>query len=469
MDLHSSSVFELARAIREKKVTATAVVSAHIERATQANSSLNAIVHPLFELARERAIEADLRIQRDSPETLPPLLGVPFTLKDAFAYQGAPWCVGSDARRGIIADRTASVILRLVEAGAVPLAITNVPEALTWLETDNRVYGRTNNPYDLARTPGGSSGGEAALIASGASPFGVGTDFAGSIRVPASFCGVAGLKPTPGIVSQEGVWPDLHGQIERISCTGPLARQAKDLYPLLRIMAQDPKRLPDQAQIEESKMRIFYFEGGPFVSLEIRRAVKFAAELLRQQGFRVERWNPPHLRKWALLWFAEVSRANRDGIPFSRILGNGEEIPLARELFALGLRRSSHMLPALGLAGLEQAIHWIPGMMKRWSALAHELREVFEEKLGPNGALVLPTFPTPALRHGEMLLRSVGWGYSGIFNALHMPAATVPVGRSRTGLPLGLQVAATAGNDALCCALAERIEAPCTPLLPLPT
>jgi Asp-tRNA(Asn)/Glu-tRNA(Gln) amidotransferase A subunit family amidase len=167
------------------------------------------------------------------PEELPPLFGVPFTCKESIAVAGLPNCAGVVARREHRAEKTAPAARRLFEAGAILLGLTNTSELTLWVETDNRLYGRTCNSYDPERTAGGSSGGEAAAIACGGAPLGLGTDFGGSIRLPAFFNGIFGHKPSAGLVSNAGHYPPAHDEADRIVATGPLTRRAEDLMPLL--------------------------------------------------------------------------------------------------------------------------------------------------------------------------------------------------------------------------------------------
>ena len=237
--LTERSAVDLAAAIHSRKLTASEVVEAHIELLEQANPRLNAIVADRFEQARAEARAVDQRIamialRSEDFDELPPLLGVPFTVKESIALDGMPNTAGVLARREHRASHTATAVKRLVEAGAIPLGVTNTSELTLWIESENPVYGRTNNPYDPSRTAGGSSGGEGAAVGSGGSVFGVGADIGGSIRIPALFCGVFGHKPSAGLIPNTGMWPSSSGEAARMLAIGPLARRAEDLMPLLR-------------------------------------------------------------------------------------------------------------------------------------------------------------------------------------------------------------------------------------------
>ncbi|PYS75892.1 MAG: amidase, partial [Acidobacteria bacterium] len=222
-----SSATELARAIVEKEVSSEEVVNAHLARIEEANPKLNAVVRLTADAARARAREADAALARG--DTWGPLHGVPVTIKDAFETAGVVSVGGTRGRAGYVPQEDAAGVARYKSAGAVVLGKTNVPEVSFAFESDNLVYGQTKNPYDLTRTPGGSSGGEAAAIASGMSPLGLGSDAGGSIRVPAHFCGIAGIKPTSGRTPRTGHFPPMGGLLDSIWQIGPLARRVEDL------------------------------------------------------------------------------------------------------------------------------------------------------------------------------------------------------------------------------------------------
>jgi fatty acid amide hydrolase 2 len=195
------SVLSLARAIRTRELSASEVVGTHIECHQRLAPRINALAADRFDLARREATLADELLRSAGPaEVLPPLLGVPFTVKESIALTGMPQSAGLVARKDCLATRNAPALQRLLDAGAIPLGVTNTSELTLWIESSNRLYGRTNNPYDPTRTAGGSSGGEGAAVGSGASPFGLASDIAGSIRVPGLFCGVFGHKPSSGLV-----------------------------------------------------------------------------------------------------------------------------------------------------------------------------------------------------------------------------------------------------------------------------
>ncbi|MGC2246290.1 MAG: amidase, partial [Terriglobales bacterium] len=224
------SAFEIARRIRTREISPVEVAREHLDRIAQQNPFLNAFVdwRPELVLAQARAAEAAVMRGDGHSSELGPLHGVPLSIKSSIDVAGHRCEAGSRLRAGYVAAEDARLVARLRAAGAVILGVTNAPELLMAWETDNLLYGRTNNPWDLTRTAGGSSGGEAAAIAAGLSAGGVGSDGGGSIRVPAHFCGICGLKPTPGRIPGTGHFPKGGGPFALLGVVGPMARTVED-------------------------------------------------------------------------------------------------------------------------------------------------------------------------------------------------------------------------------------------------
>lgn len=242
---------------------------AYIERVKEVQPYINAVVDERFKDAIQEAMELDIAIQYELQHGKPwdgqrsihqrPLLGIPFTCKDSIAVRGLAFTSGSLTRKGIKADADAAVIRNLREAGAIPLALSNICEFTLFWDSYSKLYGRTNNPYDLSRIPGGSSGGEGALIGSAASLIGVGSDSGGSVRVPAAFCGVWGHKVTSGIVPVEGQFPPMDDEVELGRCVGPLVRYSQDIIPALKAMAGDAAdRLDLDTKVNLRKIKLYY-------------------------------------------------------------------------------------------------------------------------------------------------------------------------------------------------------------------
>jgi len=265
-DITMKSASELANAIRSKQFSSKAIVEAHLDQITKVNPKLNAVVQLTADSARKEADEADAALARG--EIKGPLHGVPVTIKDTLETAGVICTGGTKGRANYVPSTDATAVARLRAAGAIILGKTNVPELAGAIETDNLVYGRTNNPYDLARTPGGSSGGEAAIVSACGSPLGLGTDAGGSIRIPAHFCGLAAIKPTSGRVPRTGQFPLPMGARNAVFHVSLIARNVDDLALALPIIAGPDFRdhsivgmpLLDPKAVQLTGLKLAYFE-----------------------------------------------------------------------------------------------------------------------------------------------------------------------------------------------------------------
>jgi amidase len=367
---------------------------------------------------------------------------------------------GTKLRAGFVAAQDAPLVSRLRQAGAIILGTTNTPELLMAWETDNLLYGRTNNPWDLSRTPGGSSGGEAAAIASGCSAGGVGSDGGGSIRVPAHFSGICGLKPTPGRIPATGHFPTSVGPFALLGVVGPMARTVADMKVLFEVMqgpddgdpsaAPVPVRWPGREDLK--KLRIGYFEddGRTPVTTETRAAVQTAAEALRCAGFEVEPFRPEGLEQARQVWWQFF------GIAGGMLLGpmlKGKEAdlsPILKQFSSWVAAEPSHTAQTL----LDT---WIMRDVVRMQVFA-QMREY--------PILLCPVASIPAFHHGERSWEIDGkavqyldaWSYTEWFNLLGNPAAAVPVGRSNEGLPIGVQIVGRPWEEELVLAVAAELE-----------
>src|SRR6202790_3767201 len=279
------SAVSMAEQVRQKNLSPVELVEAHLTRIEELNPKLNAFVHVDVEGARRQARVAEAAVCNGEEPGV--LHGVPLSIKSSMPVKGLRWEAGTKLRAGIVAERDAPLVAQLRQAGAIILGVTNAPELLMAWETDNLLYGRTNNPWDLARTPGGSSGGEAAAIAAGMSAGGMGSDGGGSIREPAHFSGICGLKPTPGRIPATGHFPESVGPFALLGVVGPMARNVGDLKILFEVMQGlddgDPSAAPVAirwpGKDELKHIRIGYFEddGRTPVTAETRAAVRTAA------------------------------------------------------------------------------------------------------------------------------------------------------------------------------------------------
>src|ERR1700704_248060 len=308
-DLTFFSAVCMAEQIREKRLSPVELVEAHLTRIQKLNSKLNAFVQVDAEGVRQQAFLAEAAV-RDGRER-GVWHGVPLSIKSSIEVAGLRWEAGTKLRAGVRGERDAPLVARLRQAGAIILGVTNAPELLMAWETDNLLYGRTNNPWDLTRTPGGSSGGEASAIAAGLSAGGIGSDGGGSIREPAHFTGICGLKPTPGRIPSTGHFPNSVGPFALTGVVGPMARTVADLKLLFTALqgpdVGDPSAAPVPLRWPEKirQLRIGYFEddGRTPVTTETREAVRTAAKALRSAGFTVEPFRPEGLEEARQLWW----------------------------------------------------------------------------------------------------------------------------------------------------------------------
>ena len=454
----SRSALSLARAIRAGELSASEVVEAHIECHQRLALRINALAADRFDLARREATLADELLRSAGPaEVLPPLLGVPFTVKESIALTGMPQSAGLVARKDCLATRNAPALQRLLDAGAIPLGVTNTSELTLWIESSNRLYGRTNNPYDPTRTAGGSSGGEGAAVGSGASPFGLASDIAGSIRVPGLFCGVFGHKPSSGLVPNTGTYPGTPGPAGRMLGVGPLTRHAEDLIGVLSIIADAGGRAPDgrlgdPAGVSLQGLRVVILQESSLlpISRELHDARERAAA--RAQLHRVA------LRSWRYAWlpFVATLQAEAEQTTLSLLAAAGAKRPTWRSLLAPG---GPHTLPTrmtLAPELLPQGSQ--PPGRKRLLAAARELVGELTETIG-DGVLLHPAHPRVAPRHGRTLGRPWLLNSCAVFNLAGVPVTEVPLGLSAaTGLPLGTQVAAGMNRDHVSIAVAIELE-----------
>ena len=459
------SATALAHAIRTGEVTARTVVDAHIDVLERVNPTLNAVVAERFTAARAEAEAADRRIAATTDRTtLPPLLGVPCTVKESIAVTGMPNSGGVVARAATTVQHTAPVAQRLLDAGAVLLGVTNTSEMCLWIESENRVYGRTDNPYRAGHTAGGSSGGEGAAIGCGGSPIGIGSDLVGSIRTPAFCNGVFGHKPSVGLIPTTDAWPPCHGITARIMVNGPLARRAEDLLPLLRLLAgpdgRDPvaraMALGDPDTVDFDGLRVivplnaFLRPLAPDLTIARERA----ADALRRAGARVEYRAMPQLRRALALMLALLS--TEVGVTSSEILAAQGAAPVRwRDLLR---RNGPHTVATrLMLAGERlTALAPTPDTERLLTSL-RTFTDTLTTEIG-DGVMLLPTLPGPPPRHGRTVGRPWWIAPAAVFSLAGLPVTQVPLGLGHTGLPLGVQVAARPGNDHVTVATALLLE-----------
>ncbi len=294
-DILDMGACELGRAIARRELSPVDVVDAHIEHIQAVNPILNAVAAPRFEDARAEARAAETHLADGEPSS--PLYGVPCTIKDFLGCTGLPHTGGLLARKDHYAQEDATVVQRLKAAGAIILGNTNVPEGGLWMETHNLIYGRTQNPWRKGFSPGGSSGGEGAIVAAGGSPFGLGSDIGGSIRIPAAFCGTPGHKPSGRLVPNTGHFPGGDEGVAAFLVTGPLARRVEDLQAVMEIIAGPDGADPvcremawaDTLPADMSDVVVYPVEtnGRARVSKEMRQAIRDSADALAARGAKI--------------------------------------------------------------------------------------------------------------------------------------------------------------------------------------
>jgi Asp-tRNA(Asn)/Glu-tRNA(Gln) amidotransferase A subunit family amidase len=457
-ELTSLSAAALALTIRTGKVSPLEVVEAHIARIEKLNPTLNAFVHVDAEGALRQARAAAL-----SSQDIGPLHGVPISIKSSMDVAGMRCEAGSKLRSGRIARVDAPLVQRLRKAGAIVLGVTNTPELLMAWETDNVLYGRTKNPWDLSRTPGGSSGGEAAAIAAGLSAGGVGSDAGGSIRVPAHFTGICGLKPTPGRVPATGHYPTSVGPFALTGVVGPMARTVEDLTVLFSVMqgpddgdplaAPVPLRWPGRDALKHTRIGYFEEDGRTPVTAETHAATRLAAEGLRGAGFHVQPVVPEGLERARQLWWKFF------GVTGGMLLG-----PLTRghekELSPIFSEFSSWVAA--------EPAHTSESLLDMWIQRDVVRRKVLDQ-MNNFPVWLCPVASIPAFKHGERSWEVGGksvkyldaWSYCEWFNLLGFPAAVVPVGKSPEGLPIGVQIVGRPWQEETVLAIAGEVERAC--------
>ncbi|MFJ9697049.1 amidase [Kitasatospora sp. NPDC101183] len=451
------SAAEIAAAVHKGEVSAREVVDAHLDRIAEVNPQVNAVTQLLADQARTAADDTDRR--RAAGQALGPLAGVPFTVKESTPIEGVPTTYGLRRFSTLVARADAVPVSRLRAAGAVPIGHSNLPTLiLSGMHPRSELYGDTRNPWDATRTPGGTSGGDGAAVASGLAPLGLGNDSGGSVRIPASFCGVAALKPTTGRfpADQRVIGPDDPGLASQLLVVdGPLARRIGDLRLAYETLAgpdvRDPRAVPVPLYGPEPaapvRVALVADPGGHGVHPTVRAALDRAADALRDAGHEVHE-------------LADLPRFDEATEYYHRfpVTEFAPNWPVVRELVGEASARyidfTMRRTPPMDAAELMRMAGATAGIRRAWAELMQEYPLV----LGP-------IFTEPSVEPG--LESSSQEGRDRVADAMRLcsvttllglPAVAVPTGCAEDGLPVGVQLVGGAFREDLCLAAAQAVE-----------
>ena len=450
-----ATIAQITASIRSRKISPVELVESHLRRIESLQPKLNPFVHLDADAARAQARVAEAAVSQNKP--LGPLHGVPLTVKSCIDVAGWRCPAGSLLRKDYVPRADAPLVTRLKAAGAILLGNTNTPEFLMAYETNNLLTGRTSNPWNLAYSSGGSSGGEAAAIAAACSMGGVGSDGGGSIRVPAHFCGICGLKPTPGRVPATGHFPSGAGSFGWIGVVGPMARTIADVRTLFEVMAGSeagdahsapvPVRSYSEKDLRGMRIGVLQSPALDNATPETRAAVDRAAKLLSDSGFSIEPFELRGLDRALELWWFFFG-------------------PVIAHLLSTNLAGHESQLSTMLREYLSHATSPNPISLDNFIQACAErdlLREEILRQMDRAPILLSPVSSAPAFRHGEGNYNP-GAGYrdtmhfSQWLNLTGFPGASVPINLSGEGLPVGVQIIGRPFEDELVLAVAESLE-----------
>jgi len=445
-DLINQSLTRFCALVRSREISPVELVSAHLEQITKLNRQLNAVV-TIAPDALDRARDAEAAVM--SGEVLGQLHGVPVTIKDTIETAGLRSTSGSPIRADFVPERDAPAVALLKAAGAIILGKTNTAEMAMDYTADNPIFGRTHNPHNIRYTPGGSSGGEAVAISTCMSPAGLGSDLAGSIRIPAHFCGVAGLKPGTGRVPGEGQFPPSTGPYSLGAVVGPLARSVSDLQQLFRVLAPIDSN-SSSLRLNGLRVAAFVDDGVATVDEETAQAVSIASRALSEAGLLVVETRPPHIEFGHDLWLKLFSRAS---------------VVQLRRVYA-GREAEAGSFVSWRLANADDTPsptldEYIAFWMER-----DRLRAQLLTWLETTPLIVAPVGATAAYEHDTHKVTVAdqtmnvfrAFSYSQTFNVFDLPAVTVPVLTANNGLPVGVQIVGRPFAEEMILAAAAIVE-----------
>ena len=465
------SAHEILEKIKQREVSSLEVLESFLAQVEKVNPTINAVVALDIERAKEKAKEADNKINLKSK--LGPLHGLPMTIKDAFEVEGIVSTGGNPAWKDNIPKRNAEAVQRLVDAGAIIFGKTNVPFLSSDLQSFNKIYGTTNNPWDLERTPGGSSGGSAAALAAGMTPLELGSDIGGSIRVPAHFCGLYGHKPSYNIISEVGHMPPPPGSIltgNGLSVAGPLARSPEDLEIALDVLVsaqeQDSQawkiKLPKARTKKIKELKIAVWPDEPYAEAddEITNLIKDTAEDLKRAGAKVETVDLP-------ISFEEIDKIYSLLLNPLMLAGSPKETfeTLAKLNESLDPNDVSELAKVARGSVLKHA-DWV-----LVNAMRQNMRQKWREFFNKFDVILCPTCITPAFKHNhnpvherkltingkdDEYLRATLWAGPAVSAGL--PSTNVPIGMSSNNLPISMQITGPYLEDKTCLEVAKVVR-----------
>ena len=465
------SAHEILEKIKQGEVSSLEVLESFLAQVEKVNPKINAIVALDIERAKEKAKEADNKISLKSK--LGPLHGLPMTIKDAFEVEGIVSTGGNPAWKDNIPKRNAEAVQRLVDAGAIIFGKTNVPFLSSDLQSFNKIYGTTNNPWDLERTPGGSSGGSAAALAAGMTPLELGSDIGGSIRVPAHFCGLYGHKPSYNIISEVGHMPPPPGSIltgNGLSVAGPLARSPEDLEIALDVLVsaqeQDSQawkvKLPKARTKKIKELKIAVWPDEPYAEAdnEITNLIKDTAKDLKHAGAKVETVDLP-------ISFEEIDKIYSLLLNPLMLAGSPKETfeTLAKLNESLDPNDVSELAKVARGSVLKHA-DWV-----LVNAIRQNMRQKWREFFNKFDVILCPTCITPAFKHNhnpvherkltingkdDEYLRATLWAGPAVSAGL--PSTNVPIGMSSNNLPISMQITGPYLEDKTCLEVAKVVR-----------
>ncbi|MDQ8039172.1 MAG: amidase [Rickettsiella sp.] len=452
-EIYFSSAKQLVQRIKKKEISCTELMQIYLDRIASVNPKLNAIVQHLApEKALQKAKIADKKISKN--QAIGALHGLPITIKDCCKVKDYIITKGSTAYH-FLASEDATVVARLKTAGAIIVGISNVPEFNIAYETNNDRYGKTCNPYDLNRTPGGSSGGEAAIIAAGGTAFGLGTDGGGSIRLPAHNTGIVGLKPTRGLIPSTGNIPnDGRGLMGPLTTFGPMARFVDDIRLILPILVGPDHRDPDIIPIQIKKnfssnlksLRVtFYVDNGVVTpNKDTLRTMLQTIDALKPEVAQLKAECPPHLTELYMLITETFFLAGDKGLGLKNLLNR------------LEIKKPSNLVHEfLAIArNCEFSVTELNQRLRRIDQLRFALENFFSQY----DAILCPVAATPAKKHGRAFIEGHDFSYLNIYNLMGWPVLSIRCGTSSEGLPIGLQVITKPWHDVLALTIGKKIE-----------